>query len=709
MGPIRQSAKHHRARSMGFRDYLLLLYRRRHLIFWVIAATCFSVFLFVLSKPRFYMASAFVEIESPSESDESESPDVSDLIEEIRRSDSIWSILKEHEALMRAERWAVSQPRSIVSGPRNSAVSARSVSGAQRVYLTRSFLSQLEMSAVAGDPHAVRINFVSPDRILAASAANAVAMKMAFESRREITSEDHRRLMEVEDRIDVVHRELERIEKQTAADEVIKSISAAYDRLADLVERLRMAEAALVEAEVAYKTFIQPNGTPNEDTITSEELEQYRSTWSEVEDEWKAVVERYRRRHPKYVALKNRRDVLSAKIRAEENRIVEETKTRYQRARTDLEDLEQRHSQLSSKVEQIEKDLDLAAEYEGELDSLYNERESLLTQNPEVVSGGGGRRILPRQGIQVREWAAVPDQAIERDVASTVLFSLTISFASVICVVFLMEYYDNSLKDPDRIARVTGFSPAILIPSLKVPKPFLLARTTFDLPDSPAAKSFLALNEVLGRVFMNRSTSSVAVSSTRTAEGKTTLAVNLAIAQARMSRQVVLVDANLNHPCIHQVFGRTQSHGLTSVLDGSKAIDDLVQTTDIHSLCFVSAGSPAQAASNLVGTGRMREALDRLQNMFDLVVVDTPASLVSTDAAIIANMVDSTLFVLQSGCSEPAEVKMALKRISSSGGRVGALVLNRVDPYEVRLRGDAGSEDSDRVVVNEPLFPGVLI
>jgi len=698
MGPIQKPAMPQRASRMRPGDFVLLLYRRKYLILLAVIVTAISVLVGVLLKPTVYRASALVEVDVPprsaSQAGTHGNPQadagptaVRDLIEKAGNPYFAWEALREHGLLPAADKWVVSRATRRPPASPDLRAAEQLISPSDRVYWTVAFLSQLSVYPHPEADGVICVNFLSADRVWGASAANAVAKKMAFETHEVVASEEHKRLMEIENRIDGLHREIETIENEVAADGMIRDISSSYDRVTDLVEHLRTAEATLVEAEVAYKTFIQPDGSPNSETITSEELQRLRKTWGEVETEWGDVSERYRRRHPKYIALKNRRDVLSAKIRAEENRIAEETKARYQHARAELKKLEEQHSRLTTQIARMEKDLDSLAKHEAELKSLYAERESLLTQNPRAIVRAGTRQVIPREGVRVREWAVPPESPLNKAIASVLSLSLLISSAVALCVALLLEYYDNSLREPDRVARAAGIAPAMLIPSLKVAKPFLLDRITFDLPDSPAAKAFLALNAMLAPVLTGRRASSIAVSSTRAGEGKTTVAVNLAITQARMSKRVVLVDANLNHPGIHQIFGRPEIHGLTSVLDGSKQLEAIIQRTDIHDLYLVSAGVPARGVANLVAGGKMRDMLDTLRNTFDVIVVDTPGSLVSTDAASVAGMVDGSLFILQSGIPESTEVRMAVKRILSSGGRIVAVVMNRVEPYKVKMHG----------------------
>ena len=172
---------------------------------------------------------------------------------------------------------------------------------------------------------------------------------------------------------------------------------------------------------------------------------------------------------------------------------------------------------------------------------------------------------------------------------------------------------------------------------------------------------------------------SIAITSAAPGEGKTTIAVNLAIAFAHGGARVALVDADLRRARLHRMFRTPRAPGLAEVTQGTP-LSSAVRPTGIQNL-FVLPGGDPRAIANAVGETALRALLRELGEEFDLVIIDTPPVLALADASVVAATADTTLFVVHAGRTPRAVAQQALQQLEVVGARVAGTVLN--DPAGV--------------------------
>jgi len=166
----------------------------------------------------------------------------------------------------------------------------------------------------------------------------------------------------------------------------------------------------------------------------------------------------------------------------------------------------------------------------------------------------------------------------------------------------------------------------------------------------------------------------VSVTSPTVGEGKSTTAINLAIAIAESDRSVLLIDADLRKPAIGDGFDLKSDVGLTDVLVGRIGIDEAVQPTGRDRLMVLPSGSVPPNPSELLGSTTMDALLNKLRDRYDMIVVDTPPLLHVTDASVVAAQSDGVVLVVRYGKTKWAQVDAARARLAS----VKALLLGSV-------------------------------
>jgi len=179
-------------------------------------------------------------------------------------------------------------------------------------------------------------------------------------------------------------------------------------------------------------------------------------------------------------------------------------------------------------------------------------------------------------------------------------------------------------------------------------------------------------------------------------EGKSLIAANLAVTLAQSGKRVILVDADLRRSTQHQVFELDNQAGLSTFLtDDRVSLDDVLQTVPAKNLRVLTSGLLPEAPNELLGSKRMSELIEHLQQCADVVIFDSPPIMVVGDAAILAPKVDDTLLVIDSGKTRPAAARRSKEALELAKAHLVGVVLNRLS---ARARGyhDYYAEDGQR-------------
>lgn len=173
---------------------------------------------------------------------------------------------------------------------------------------------------------------------------------------------------------------------------------------------------------------------------------------------------------------------------------------------------------------------------------------------------------------------------------------------------------------------------------------------------------------------------SIVVTSPAGGEGKTTTAANLAIAFAQQGRRVLLVDCDLRRARVHTLFRVPREPGLSELLRGKVAAEQVIARTSVEGLSVLPAGAlPPVSATDLFGGGVVRSLVEALSGDFDLVVLDTAPVLVGAAAAVLGTQVDGALLVVRAGRTDRESARQAVQQLSAVGARVVGAVLNDPD------------------------------
>lgn len=274
--------------------------------------------------------------------------------------------------------------------------------------------------------------------------------------------------------------------------------------------------------------------------------------------------------------------------------------------------------------------------------------------------------------------AQTPDRPIRPRPLFNALLAGVVGAMLALGAAFLIEYLDDTIKSPDDIRESTNLVTLAAVISLDgdSPQKRLVAQTA---PRSPAAEAYRVLRTNLQFSSLDKPLRTLMVTSPGPGEGKSTTVANLALVIAQAGSRVLLVDADLRRPNIHKLFQLPNSTGLTTaLLQIGDHVVDFIQDTGQGHLHVLTTGPIPPNPAELVGSARMHELIELLQDRYDFVLIDSPPVLAVADAAILSNQVDGTLLVASAGETRFDMLARALERLESVGTRPLGIVLNKL-------------------------------
>jgi polysaccharide biosynthesis transport protein len=248
-------------------------------------------------------------------------------------------------------------------------------------------------------------------------------------------------------------------------------------------------------------------------------------------------------------------------------------------------------------------------------------------------------------------------------------------------IAMLRHLLDTKIRSEHDVRALTD-SPILGVVAFdqKVPLHPVILR---DEPLSAPSEAVRRLRTNLQFIDVTNRPRSIVVSSSIPAEGKSTIAMNLAVSMADTGARVILVDADLRRPSMNEYFGIEDGVGLTTVLIGRADVEDVVQPLGTTTLDLLPAGQIPPNPSELLGSAAMAGLLDRLTKSYDTVLLDSPPLLPVTDAAVLTKLAGGALIVVGADRIHRPQLQEALGSLQTAGAHALGIVINKIDRREV--------------------------
>jgi len=553
-----------------------------------------------------------------------------------------------------------------------------------------SFMKDLIVAPVS-DTYLVHVSYESEDAKLSAKVANAIvdeyvsAMKrekkvVSDEAESKITTQIpllRQRLTESETALRQFEQENSALSFQKNREIIYQTLSSLNAQLTKINQEMAAAKADMVAVKEA-KTIDEILSLPE---ITQNfAIQNYQREKLLFEAEKARLAQEYTPDSEEMKTIDSRLKVAETRIKEDALRIAEGIKLA---AKMELVKKQKESEELKSlvtKQEELAKSIDtrmyqnesLKAEVEGNR-KLYEEfvqRQKELQSSSQFDPGT----------VQIVDRAEVPAFPVRPKKMLNIILAVVLSLLTGIGLAFLFEHMDDSIKGHEDIERYIKLPLLGIVPSFKTGKISIEEKDLIShhKPKSNISEAYRNIRTNLVYASPNQDAKAYVVSSSEPQEGKTTTAINLAVALAHAGKKVLLVDSDLRKPRIHRTFKVDGGKGMTNYLVGQSSLDDVISETEVENLSMVPSGPIPPNPAELLGSAKMKEFIAQAKKNFDAVVFDSPPLVAVTDAAVLAAQSDGAIQVIWAGHTSRKVIEFGKEKVESIGAKVIGVILNNM-------------------------------
>ncbi|MBR2552648.1 MAG: polysaccharide biosynthesis tyrosine autokinase [Erysipelotrichaceae bacterium] len=315
----------------------------------------------------------------------------------------------------------------------------------------------------------------------------------------------------------------------------------------------------------------------------------------------------------------------------------------------------------------------------GDPEFSYNTLLSIIKNYPKIAEYVVGYTVME----------IVDDSGIPQDSGKTVavrgnaLKGAAVGFALGIAVVVLHMLMYRTIRTSKDVKSFSNFDHLGTLPVYKKKKR-KNASSSINILEHNVQQDYLESIRLIRTRVMRKLEESghkvLMVTSSVPGEGKSTVAANLAISLAGKNKRVILVDCDLRNPSLQDVFRiSSEQPGIADVLDGKVRLTDAVVSYEKYGIQLaVLFGSPNRPTSHseVLGSVKMGEIIERLKKAADIVILDTPPSAMLVDAVLVSKYADEAIYVIMADYARKSVVVDGMQELKSSGTEISGFILN---------------------------------
>ncbi len=301
--------------------------------------------------------------------------------------------------------------------------------------------------------------------------------------------------------------------------------------------------------------------------------------------------------------------------------------------------------------------------------------------------------------IHVVDYASEPKSPIGPRRLQGVMIALFLALALGVGLALFLEYLDDTVKSASDVERGLRLPALAVIPiagrtatQRLLPIPHLLRRNIgggsgrelLINSDGPSvqAEAYKHLRTSVLLSIAGRAPRTLLVTSSVPAEGKTTTVVNMATVLAQTGARVLVIDADMRRPRLHQLFGVENREGLSTALSSDMTLNEILSMVNQYkdtNVYLLSSGAIPPNPAELLGSEQMRNLLEGACESFKYIIIDSPPITSFTDGVLISSLVDGVLLVVHGGRTSRQVVKRTRQMLQEIGARIIGVVLNKID------------------------------
>ncbi|HRC84100.1 MAG TPA: polysaccharide biosynthesis tyrosine autokinase [Thermoanaerobaculia bacterium] len=589
---------------------------------------------------------------------------------------------------------------------------------AQLGALASGLLGGLEVTPIA-NTQLVVIAYRSRDARMAAAVANGFAeafIDWGIESRSETVGKASgfltQQIEEVKAAIAKTEQSLQSVSRSSnlVSGENERVTSVTLERMSAMNESYSAAQNERISREARYNEVMRTAPSAIADGQPSERFGQLKNDLAALEREYDSKLKTFKPEFPAMVELKAKIERQRQSVESARNELVAQAR---ERARADYQEALHKEQRLAGEIsalkEQNLRENSASVEYANLAAELANKRNllnDLLAKQSEAAVTSRLQETR-ESNVRVVDRALVPQTPFRPSLRRDLTVGLVLGLMVGLGLVFLLEFLDRSLKEPEEVEKLLGLPTLAVIPDISERAgsyragygygygPRQVARRgkggerrqgeEEELPIEllPHLRPRLAVAEAyrsLRTALLLASAQElkvVSLTSAESGEGKTTTATNLAVVLAQLGRQVLLIDGDLRRPRLHEILRASNRTGLVNLLTSAPGrAEEVFLRTQVPNLYLLPSGPIPPNPAELLASDRMRDFVQHVRSHFDFVVIDSPPTLAVTDATLIGSLADGVLLCLRAGRVTREDARSCRDRLARAEVKILGTVLN---------------------------------
>lgn len=536
----------------------------------------------------------------------------------------------------------------------------------------------------------IKISFDSADKELAARMANALSeayIENDLDSRYKMTRQASTWLQEsltsLRQKLEASERALQDYRDRTGIVDVKGAAqSGAGSQIMDVTQRLVETRIRRAEVENAYNQI--KNARPGTDLrsfpavvrnpVVGDAIKQE----SEAERKLAELSQRYGKEHPKIVQAESEVKSSRENVRRQVDNVVASVTREYEVARGMERTLEGALAQARGMVQNINRKEFQLGVLEREVESNRQMHDMFMKRAKETNVPGGN---LQTAVARIVDPATAPGWLVKPQKERIILIAFMLGLFAGVLATLLIDRLDNTLKTTEDVENK-------LKQPLLTSLPLLLKE---DAERTHAARLFLDQNDSIYSEAIRTARTGVLLSaidlpnrillvtSSLPGEGKTTFAINLALAHAH-TKKTLLIDADMRRPTVAKNLDLAPgSKGLSNLVSGTAKLGECLHTIPGSTLSVIPSGTYPPNPLELLLSQKFRETLDRLGQEFDIIVLDSPPVELVSDALVISAHASGVIYVVKAVGTPYPLARKGIARINQADGSILGVVLNGLD------------------------------
>ncbi len=484
--------------------------------------------------------------------------------------------------------------------------------------------------------------------------------------------------------------------KVERADEVLQAFGSKHDiisleekenitmqRLTELNEALAKAEMERMAKEALFRQTQDDQLHSLPLLLENKLIQDLKQSLIQLEAQYLKLGEKYKPDYPEMKRLQTQMEVIQKRLNGEVQKLIASIKADYEASLKKENLLRAAFEKQKAKAMEMKQKAIQYNILKREADTNKELYRGLLQRMKEAGVSAG----ITASNIQVVDYAEPPLKPFKPNKELNLLLASLVGLFLGVGLAFFCEYLDNTIKTPEDVEGLTRLPSFGLIPEISkerrqllgVEKSYPVELITHGHPRSMLAEAYRNIRTSLLLSFSERPPQTIVISSPNPAEGKTTTAINTAIALSQTGARVIIIDADMRKPRLHQILTRGNGLGLSNFLSGRTSLESIITPTRIANLSYIPAGPLPPNPSELIGSAIFKKMIQALKEQFNHVVFDSPPVLGFADTTILSTLVDGVVLVVLGGKTPKETLQRAKDILFQVEAHILGVVINRVD------------------------------